>query len=190
LSRIGILGGTFDPPHNGHLALATAAIAELELSKVIFIPARVPPHKPAGDVSPEQDRLAMLKLAISVDCRFELSEIEIKRDGPSFTVDTLARLKADNPGDEFLFLIGSDNVSEMENWHEPDQILKLVRVAATVRPGHSIRGKFADVIETFEMPPVDISSTAIRERVKSGESISGMVPGSVEDYIKSKGLYN
>lgn len=190
MSRIGILGGTFDPPHDGHLALAGAAISELKLSKVIFIPARVPPHKPVGDVSPEEDRLAMLKLAIAGDNRFELSEIEFERDGPSFTVDTLTRLKADNPGDEFFFLIGSDNVSEMEIWHEPDRILKLARVAAAVRPGYSIQGKFADVIETFEMPPVDISSTAVRERVKSGESISGMVPGSVEDYIKSKGLYN
>lgn len=190
MSRIGILGGTFDPPHNGHLALATAAIRELRLIRVIFIPARFPPHKPAEDVSSEGDRVAMLKLAIDVDSRFEVSKIELERDGPSFTVDTLARLKIDNPGDDFFFLIGSDNVSEMETWRKPEEILKLVRVAAVVRPGYSIRGKFADLIEKFEMDAVDISSTDIRERVRSGEPIAGLVPGPVEDYIKSKGLYN
>jgi nicotinate-nucleotide adenylyltransferase len=189
LSRIGILGGTFDPPHNGHLALATAAISKLDLDKVAFIPARIPPHKPAEDVSSEDDRLAMLKLAVEDDSRFEISEIELERDGPSFTVDTLGRLKAENPGHEFFFLIGSDNVGEMESWHRPDRILKLVRVAAAVRPGYSIEGKFADMVEPFDMPPVDISSTAVRKKVGSGKSISGLVPEPVEEYIKSKGLY-
>ncbi len=189
MPRIGILGGTFDPPHNGHLALAGAAISELDLSKVIFIPSRIPPHKPAEDISSEQDRLAMLKLAVDIDSRFEISEIELNRGGPSFTIDTLTHLKSENPGEELFFIIGSDNVSEMESWHKPNRILELVRVAAAVRPGYSIRGKFADKVESFDMPPLNISSTAVRARVKSGESISGLVPAPVEDYIRSKGLY-
>jgi nicotinate-nucleotide adenylyltransferase len=190
LSRIGILGGTFDPPHNGHLALASAAVSELKLSKVIFIPAGTPPHKTAEDVSSENDRLAMLKLAVDDDGRFEISEIELERDGPSFTIDTLTRLKADNPRQELFFLMGSDNVSEMKSWHKPEKILSLVRVVAAVRPGYSIRGKFAHMIESFHMPSMDISSTAVREKVRSGESISGLVPRPVEEYIKSKGLYS
>jgi nicotinate-nucleotide adenylyltransferase len=189
LSRIGILGGTFDPPHNGHLALAEAAISRLDLSKVIFIPARVPPHKPAEDISSEQDRLEMLKLAVDSDNRFEISEIELNRGGPSFTVDTLSRLKTENPAQELFFIIGSDNVSEMESWHQPEQIRELARVAAAVRPGYSMQGKFAEMVEPFDMLPVDISSTAVRAKVRSGESISGLVPEPVEDYIKSKGLY-
>lgn len=189
MSRIGILGGTFDPPHNGHLAMAKAAVLELQLNKVIFIPARIPPHKPAEDVSSENDRLAMLKLAVGDDGRFEISEIELRRGGPSFTIDTLTRLKADIPRQELFFLMGSDNVSDMKNWHKPEKILSLVRVVAAVRPGYSIRGKFAHMIESFDMPPVDISSTAIREKVRSGESISSLVPRPVEEYIRSKGLY-
>lgn len=186
---IGALGGTFDPPHYGHLALADAAVKELGLDKIIFIPAHIPPHKNHKIISSKNDRLAMLRLAIDGHPGFEISELEFERKGPSYSIDTLSRLKKTFPGDEIYFLLGADNVKEMEGWHRPEQIFDIAIVAAASRPGYVPAGKFASLVRYFDMTPVDISSTMIRENIKSGKPITGLLPPSVEAYIIEKGLY-
>lgn len=189
MSRIGILGGTFDPPHNGHIAIAETAILRLKLNEVIFVPAKMPPHKSKDEISSRQDRLAMLKLAVEGRDRFTISEIEFNRPAPSYTVDTLIELQRENPDGEFYFLIGADNISEMESWYQPERILEIVKVAAAGRPGFSPGGKFSAMIQSFDMTPVNVSSTMIRQKVRSGQSISGLLPPAVEEYIFKCNLY-
>lgn len=189
MSRIGILGGTFDPPHNGHITIAETAIRKLKLKEVILVPAKTPPHKSSEKISSRQDRLTMLRLAVGGKEKIEISEIEFDRRGPSYTVDTLAELRRQNPDDEFYFLIGADNISEMESWHQPEKILEMVKVVAAGRPGFSAAGKFAAMIESFDMIPVNISSTIIREKVRSNQPISGLLPAAVEEYILKRKLY-
>lgn len=189
MTRIGILGGTFDPPHNGHLALASAALDELGLNKIIFIPANIPPHKPDLIISPGGDRLNMLRLAIDSIEHFELSDIELRRKGNSYTIDTLSELKKTFSSDELYFIIGADNVIEMEKWHRPNDIFKLAKIAAANRPGYKPEGKFADNVVYFMMPSNDISSTAIRELVGANKSIHEYVPEAVEKYIYKHLLY-
>jgi nicotinate-nucleotide adenylyltransferase len=189
LARIGILGGTFDPPHNGHIAIAEAALKELRLDKIIFIPAGLPPHKTKRPVSSKADRLEMLRLTIKGKRQFEISEIEIDRAGPSYTVDTLRYLCEHNPHDQFFYLIGADNISEMETWRLPNEIIELVTVAVASRPGFTSSGIFRDKVIYFNMTAVDISSTKIRNRVKLNLPIEGLIPLDVEEYIREKGLY-
>lgn len=186
---VGLLGGTFDPPHNGHLALAGAAMREFGLKKVIFIPANIPPHKSPDIISSKEDRLTMLELALEARPEFEISEIEFESESTSYTIDTLKGLKQALPGEEFCFLLGADNVAEMESWHNPEMIFEVARVAAVNRPGFVPKGRFTSKIDYFEMPAVDISSTMVREKTRHGESIAGLVPPVVEEYIHRKGLY-
>jgi len=169
--------------------MAETAIRKLKLKEVIFVPAKTPPHKSREEISSQQDRLAMLKLAVGGRNKFRISEIEFNRRGPSYTVDTLAELQRQNPDDEFYFLIGADNISDMESWYQPERILEIVKVAAAGRPGFSPEGKFSAMIESFDMTPVSVSSTMIREKVRSDQSISGLLPSAVEEYILKRNLY-
>jgi len=130
VARIGILGGTFDPPHNGHIAIARAALENLDLQKVIFMPAKIQPFKAGISISSVNDRMAMLNLALIGHSQFELSDIELKRDGMSYTVDTLTALRGTYPKDELYLLIGADNVSQIEKWHRADEITRLCTIAA------------------------------------------------------------
>jgi len=189
VARIGILGGTFDPPHNGHIAIARAALENLDLQKVIFMPAKIQPFKAGISISSVNDRMAMLNLALIGHSQFELSDIELKRDGMSYTVDTLTALRGTYPKDELYLLIGADNVSQIEKWHRADEITRLCTIAAANRPGYNQPGSFGEKIVSFEMTPVDMSSTEIRRRVRAGESISGMAPQAVVNYILSHKLY-
>ncbi len=189
MPRIGILGGTFDPPHNGHIALALAALNELGLEKVLFIPARIPPHKSNKVVSSKEDRLAMLELALTGHDQFEISRLELDREGTSYTIDTLKKLKKTLPGIDLYFLIGADNISEIENWHQPEKIFKEAIIAAAGRPGFIPGGKFAGQIEMFKMNPTDISSSGIREKIGGNRPVTGLLPPAVEQYIEKKGLY-
>lgn len=189
MPRIGVLGGTFDPPHLGHLALARAALRECDLDRLIFVPAKYPPHKLTADVSSETDRMEMLKLALEGHPEFEISDLELKRDGLSYTVDTLNEIKKLYPGHEIIFIIGADNISEMESWYKPEQILKIATVAAFTRPGFEPHGKFVSMIKPFQMKPVDLSSTDIRENIRNNRSVEAMVPGPVLEYIVENRLY-
>jgi nicotinate-nucleotide adenylyltransferase len=189
LARVGILGGTFDPPHKGHIAIAQAALKELGLVKVIFVPANIPPHKIKQPLAPAKDRLGMLQLAVGDNPDFEISTVELDRPWPSYTVDTLAEFRAIHPEDELFLLIGADNVSEIETWHEPERIVKFATLAAANRPNFVPHGAYADKVVYFEMPPTAISSTEIRERIRTGKPISDFVCPGVEAFIIMHGLY-
>lgn len=198
--KLGILGGSFNPIHNGHLAMAEAARRAHGLDRVIFVPAGRPPHK-RTDLAPAADRLEMVRLATRGREGVEASGMEIERPGMSYTVDTLEAFRALYPGTELYFIIGEDSVPELPGWREPARILDLARIVAVNRPGptaifkaESFPGVPRDVIDRLEkdrvrMPPSPVESTRIREAVAHGDSIAGLVPDAVEAYIHRHGLY-
>jgi nicotinate-nucleotide adenylyltransferase len=197
-SRIGILGGTFDPPHIGHLWLASLAAEELELERVVFMPAARPPHKRSQRVSAATDRLLMTRLAISGDDRFELSALEMERTGPSFTVDSIDELRRVHGPQARLFLVmAADSLAQIDTWREPDRLLSLVEWAVGPRPGSavnraSVAQRFGDAatrIHLLEGPALDVSSTDLRRRVAMGRTIRYLVPRSVEQHIHDRELY-
>lgn len=190
--RIGVLGGTFDPIHVGHLLLGEAAREELGLDQVLYVPAGHQWRKEQidRDIAPGVHRLAMVRLATADNEAFGVSPIEIEREGPSYTADTLAELRAKMPEPRLWFIVGADALADMPNWHEVDRIFELADVCMAGRPGKSESGgPFAERVTPLEMPEIEISSTDIRMRVRAEKSIRYMVPGPVEDYIKQRGLY-
>jgi nicotinate-nucleotide adenylyltransferase len=195
--RVGILGGTFNPPHLGHLVCAQEAYRQLDLDQVLFIPARIPPHKPVTDEPGVEHRLEMCRLAVRGDERFTVSELEVDRDGPSYTVDTLMELKTSAPSNELVLILGGDIAAGLPQWHRPEQVLELCTPAITLRPGTS-REQVDDALrelgggeraEFFEMPKIGVSSTMVRDRVRSGEPIRYLVPDAVAQHIERAGLY-
>jgi nicotinate-nucleotide adenylyltransferase len=187
--RIGLLGGTFDPIHNGHLAIAEQAYKQLALDKVIFMPASVSPHKVPDRSSDAEDRFRMIELAIKGRPGFEVSGYEIDKKGISYSVDTLQHLKATHPEEtEFFFLLGSDSLAELDTWKDRDRLFKLCKFIVFNRRGFSPDSKFPNV-ERLEIEPIDISSTGIRKKIREEEEITGLVPEIVEEYIKAKNLY-
>ena len=199
---LGILGGTFDPIHDGHLAIASAVRSALSLAEVLFIPAGIPPHKPGQAISPAEDRRAMVALAIAGLPWFRLSTIELDRPGPSYAVDTLTALASDGahhgPPRPLEFILSAEAFAGFPTWHEPGRILELARLAVVPRagarpvpsgwldehlPGWRARVDFVDV------PLLSISASTIRDRVRAGESIEGLVPAAVGDYIREHHLY-
>jgi len=190
MGRIGILGGTFDPPHIGHLILAQEAIVGLHLGKIAFAPAAHPPHKGSTPIASPEQRWEMVSLAISDNPQFEALNIELRRPGPSYTVDTIRELgRMWGPEQELFFLMGSDSLQELPTWKEPENLIKICRVVVATRPGFTPQGEFARKVVVLKMPPVGVSSTLIRERVKRGEPIRYLVPQKVEQYILREGLY-
>ncbi|MFQ5810380.1 MAG: nicotinate-nucleotide adenylyltransferase [Armatimonadota bacterium] len=186
--RRGIFGGSFDPVHLGHLIVAGAAADRLRLDRVHFVPAWTQPFKGGGHHASPEDRLAMLQAALHSDRRFVLDTREVARQGVSYTVDTLRELRAEFPDDELCLLVGADAAREMSAWHEADAILQLARIVVLTRPGVGATEQ-VDTAETLEVPRVDISATAIRERVRRGEPIRQLVPSEVADYIEAHRLY-
>lgn len=199
--RIGILGGSFDPVHYGHLLLAECCREQCRLDAVWFIPAAVPPHKQQRTLSSASDRVEMLKLAIGGNIAFAVSELEIERGGVSYTVDTLQTLHDENPGYEWFFLMGADSLVDFPTWRNPAQICELaipavVRRAGSPEPNDSVLEKLMSTQRLelarqhrIEMPVVELSSTDIRQRVASGRSIRYRTPRAVEKYIETHGLY-
>ena len=197
--QIGILGGSFNPPHLGHLMMAMDALELARLDRVLFVPAATPPHKSNhnGMISAEH-RLAMTKLAIADEPRFEVCDDEIRRGGISYTVETLRRLKSSRPDDELFLIIGGDTLRELPTWREIGAILDLCRVVTIARPGvNKIQMQpaqpapwpeklMADVIAGHQM---DVSSTDIRERIIRGRSIRYLVPDAVAAYIAAWKLF-
>jgi nicotinate-nucleotide adenylyltransferase len=196
--KLGLLGGTFDPPHNGHLQLAREAARALQLEQVVFIPARQPPHKLDDPVSPLKARVAMLKRALEGHPDFVISMMEAERAGPSYTVDTLRELRRElGPNALIYFIMGEDSLVNLPTWNEPQEIIRLCRPVVLQRPGYdldldALEKKVPGIKERVVMvdaPELDISSSDIRERVRRGASIRRLVPTAVADYIKRHHLY-
>jgi nicotinate-nucleotide adenylyltransferase len=195
--RVGILGGTFNPPHLGHLVCAQEAYLQLRLDRVILIPARIPPHKPVEDEPGPEHRVALCRLAVQGDERFAVSDLEIERPGPSYTVDTLEELHSKAPDTELFLILGGDVAAGLPRWREPERVLSLARVAVAKRRGtsrasvdaalHQLRG--GEQAEFFRMPRIGVSSTMVRRRVRVGEPIRYIVPDPVARYIHEHRLY-
>ncbi|MGI8402169.1 MAG: nicotinate-nucleotide adenylyltransferase [Gemmatimonadaceae bacterium] len=190
--RIGVFGGTFDPPHVGHLLLAADASEALRLDLLIFVPAGAQPFK--VDTPPAasgRDRLEMVRLAVSRDANYAADDAEINREGLSYTVDTLEHLAGRYPGAELFFLLGQDALAGFQQWRNPERILELATLALTMRSGAPEIGDWrkAEHLVALSTRRVDVSSTEIRERLRARKSIKGFVPESVERFIEARGLY-
>lgn len=201
-ARIGILGGTFDPVHLGHLAIAEAARTALGLERVLFLPAGSPPHKPGEVDAPTADRVAMVELAIAGHPGFEVSRVDVDRPGPSYTADSVERIavaeRAAGHEPDLVLIMSAETLAELPEWHEPARLLATCRVAVVPRPGHPrpdpawIEASFpgqADRIVAIDGPRLAISSTDIRERIATGRSVRQLLPAAVARYIVDHGLY-
>jgi nicotinate-nucleotide adenylyltransferase len=196
--RIGIFGGTFNPPHIGHLIAAQEAHLQLGLDRVLLMPAGIPPHKQDDEEDPGAGhRLAMCRCAVGADSRFEVSALEVERRGPSYTVDTLAVLHSRAPDNELYLIVGGDVAAGLPLWREPERVLSLARLAVAERRGTgrdsieralgALRG--GEHAEFFRMPRIEISSTMLRHRVQAREPINYLVPDAVASYIDQHRLY-
>lgn len=195
--RIGIFGGTFDPIHIGHLAVAERACDELGLREVVFVPALRPPHKPHRRISSIENRLCMLEMAIAANDRFSWSDVDLQPDEPSYTVSMLERVGREYAGAELFFIIGEDSLRDFGTWHQADHILELTKLAVAARPGVIVaEDLYAKVprlrkrVVRFAAPLLEVSSTALRQRVWEGKSIRYLVPAAVLDYIRIQRLYD
>lgn len=195
--RIGILGGTFNPPHLGHLICAQEAYLQLELDLVTLIPARIPPHKPVDDEPGAQHRLELCRVAVGDDDRFDVSDVEIARPGPSYTVDTLQLLHSREPRNELFLIVGGDIAAGLPKWREPERVLSLATLAVAGRRGTS-RAEVDEALNAlpggeraqfFQMPTVGMSSTVLRRRVRARQPIRYYVPDAVVSYVERHRLY-
>jgi nicotinate-nucleotide adenylyltransferase len=197
LAEVGILGGTFNPPHVGHLVMAIEALEQLDLDRLVLMPTAQPPHKEAPDDPGPQVRLELCRLAASGDDRIEVSTLEIERGGSSYTVDTLRALHERAPEHALTFIVGGDMADSLPSWREPEAILSLARLAVAERKGlrrDDIAQRLAplhagDRVVFFDMPRIDLSSSDVRDRVASGRSIRYLVPDPVIDTIRKNRLY-
>jgi nicotinate-nucleotide adenylyltransferase len=196
--RLGILGGTFDPIHHGHLVAAQEACHQLALDKVLFVPTASPHYKPGQAVASAHHRLQMVELAIAGKPSFGVSRVDLDRPGPCYTLDTLGLLRAELGAEpSFFFIEGSDSLVDILNWHQPQQILSLADLAVVQRPGISIDLASLEMqlpgltarLHWIQMPQLGISSSDLRRRVRSGQPISYLLPPAVERYIEEHALY-
>ena len=191
--RIGIMGGTFDPIHYGHLVTAEEVRVKFNLTDVIFVPSGAPPHKLNRKITCSEHRYLMTVLATITNLFFSVSRIEIDRKGPSYAIDTIAEIKKIVGNDvELFFITGADAFLEMGKWYRADELVKMCRFVAATRPGYPIEkidSKFSKHIELVEVPALSISSTDIRQRIREGRSIKYLLPEAVEDYILKNDLY-
>jgi nicotinate-nucleotide adenylyltransferase len=197
MGHIGILGGTFNPPHMGHLVMAQEALDQLGLDRVVFMPVAAPPHKEAREDPGTEARVELCRLAVADDERFAVSELEVRRGGASYTVDTLRELHELEPEHDLTFIVGGDMAQSLPAWREPEAILALARLAVAEREGvrrediarrlEPLHG--GDRVTFFDMPRIDISSSAIRRRVAEGRPIRYLVPDAVAEAIAARDLY-
>lgn len=201
MGKIGLMGGTFDPIHNGHLLLGKQAYQEYHLDEIWYMPSGQPPHKKDHTVTPAKDRCAMVKLAIEQEPGFTFSDFEATRQGNSYTAQTLKLLREQYPQHDFYFIVGADSVYEMETWYHPEEVLKqaVVLVAGRIyKKGFCsleqqiayLTQKYGGKILRLHCIRLDISSAEIRERIRDGKTIKSYVPAVVEDYIKTHNLYH
>ncbi len=208
---VGLFGGTFNPVHNGHIRLARAAAEILKLTKLIFIPSALPPHKDLADDMDPKHRLRMVRLAAGNDPLLDVSDVEVRRGGQSYTLETLRRMHRDYPNCRFVFFIGSDAWIDIAAWHRVRDLLPLADWALMRRPGYAVEKpmKYLGALEkdfekvddgwrhkessakifTIDLPLFDISSTEVRRKIKEGQSVRGMIPDAVAAYIQRENLY-
>lgn len=194
--RIGVLGGTFDPPHLGHLILAGEARWQLGLDRVLLVPAAVPPHKPEGPSMGPELRAALVERALADRPGLELCRLELERPGASYSADTLAALAAAHPGAALWFILGADQLSTLERWHAPERVLALARLAVAPRSGDAGPGGAgaappslaAGRIDHLDMPCIGISSSLVRRRLAAGQPVGALVPAGVEELLREAGL--
>jgi nicotinate-nucleotide adenylyltransferase len=193
--KIGILGGTFNPIHIGHLILAEEVREKRNLDRIIFVPTYLPPHKDNSDIIAARDRYNMIKLAIKTNRYFSVSDIEIKRDGRSYTIDTIKEFKKIYPKDELYFISGSDLLKYLDDWKDVDEIIRMVKFIVATRPGYPLEKIPAYPacrqagISTVAIRAVDVSAFEIRRAIKENRSFRYLVPESVLRYINKKRLY-
>jgi nicotinate-nucleotide adenylyltransferase len=193
--KAGLLGGTFDPVHMGHLLLAEHAREALALDQVLFVPAGEPWRKGHREITPAEHRLAMLRLAVAGNDALGITDIELRREGPSYTADTLEALAGERLDDEFYFILGADALADLPHWRDPERIVRHATLAVAPREEDEVelgwlaeRGLASRVV-TFAFPRIDVSSTDVRRRAAAGLSVRYMVPDGVAAYIVAQGLY-
>lgn len=187
--RLGVMGGTFDPIHYGHLVAASEAASAFGLDKVLFVPTGEPWQKQT--ITNADHRLAMTKLAIAGNSLFEISTVDVLRAGPTYTIDTLREIHESNPEADIYFITGADSIAQIDSWKDSSQIWPLAHFVGVTRPGHSLEvpKSAAGDVSLLEIPALAISSTDIRARVESGKPIDYLLPDSVIDYIHANNLY-
>lgn len=198
MRRLGVLGGTFDPIHLGHLVAAQEAWQQLQLDRVLFLPAGVPPHKPDRAITPAQHRLRMVELAVADQPHFGISQVDLNRPGPCYTLETLRLIREEwGPDPELIFVEGADSLADILSWYQPQKIIQLCSFAVVRRPWievdlPSLEAKLPGLTERvhwIQMPLLEISSRELRQRVRDGRPITYLVPEGVEAYIRAHGLY-
>ena len=199
MSRIGIMGGTFNPIHNAHLTMAAAAYEQAGLDRIWFMPSKNPPHKDSSEIISEEHRSNMIKLAINNTSDFEFSDFELRHEGTTYTAETLKRLHKTYPDHRFYFVMGGDSLFELETWYHPEQIMKMTTILAFSRNGETTQqmqeraawliSHYQADIRILSMPDMPISSSLIRSRILSGQPVSRMIPPAVEKYIFKEKLY-
>lgn len=197
--KIGIMGGTFNPIHYGHLFLAENAYEQVQLDHILFMPSNHPPHKKDVQIMSSNDRVTMVKLAIEDNPHFLLSELEVHREGMTYTVDTLTEMTREQAEDEFYFIVGADSLINMPKWKNPLEVFKLCTIIAANREAMNrerlelqveyLKKEYGARIILIDIPTIDISSRHIRERIQYGQSIRYYVPEKVAEYIKKQGLF-
>ena len=196
--RIGLLGGTFDPIHLGHLIVAEEARTRLSLDRLLFVPSRQPWRKAGREIAPEGDRLAMVRLAVEGNPGFEVSLVDLEREGPSYSVDTVCDVRATlSPEAELYFILGYDALMDLPHWHAPAELARITRLVTVIRPGYALDWspleqaipQARETVMLLETPEIGISSTEVRQRVAAGRSIRYWVPDLVAEYIQQQGLY-
>ncbi len=192
--NICLFGGTFDPPHIGHLIIAESILSDLDIDKIIFIPSSIPPHKPLHSYSSASSRVEMLQISIKGTPAFQISDIELNRPGASYSVDTIKQIKSQMSlsKEELYFVIGGDSLIEFQMWKNPHEILSLAQVIIAPRPSFTkdmVKPEFLEQVQFLDTPQIDISSSMIRERVREKKSIRYYVIPEVLEYIQEKRLY-
>jgi nicotinate-nucleotide adenylyltransferase len=190
--RLGIMGGTFDPIHHGHLVAASEAATRFSLDEVVFVPTGQPWQKQETEVSPAEHRYLMTVIATAANPRFTVSRVDLERPGPTYTIETLRDLRAQRgPGTNLFFITGADALAQILTWKDSDELFELAHFIGVTRPGHDLSGDGlpADRVSLLEVPAMAISSTAVRERVQQGEPVWYLVPDGVVQYIGKYALY-
>ncbi|MEH7245532.1 nicotinate-nucleotide adenylyltransferase [Neobacillus niacini] len=187
MTKVGILGGTFDPPHYGHLLIANEVLSELNLDEIWFMPNQEPPHKKKSESVENNDRLQMLELSIEGNPAFKIEKIELERTGPSFTVDTMKILNERFSDHQFFFIIGADMIEYLPKWHKIDELIELVQFVGVERPEYSSKTDYPIVY--VDIPAFEVSSSMIRNRVQHGKTVRYLLPERVIEFIREKQLY-